>query len=167
MKGSLVPRLTQFHLILGATLVALAGCASRPNPGAGGSAASTGYDAFTPVLVSPLGVRLDPRPATPEQEERVRRADAALAASPNNVELIFEAAQAREAVWRYNESTALYTRALKLAPNDYRLYLNRAHRIIRLRRFDLAQQDLERSVSLDPYGFNSAYLLGLTYYLAG
>jgi tetratricopeptide (TPR) repeat protein len=160
-------RFALFTLTLGATLVALPGCGGQPGSQAGAPTPVNGYEAFKPVLVSPTGIRLDPLPATPAQEERIRKADAALTASPNDVSLMFEAAQAREAVWRYNESTDLYTRALKLAPNDYRLYLNRAHRVIRLRRFDLAQQDLQRSVALDPYGFNSAYLLALTYYLTG
>jgi tetratricopeptide (TPR) repeat protein len=78
-----------------------------------------------------------------------------------------EAALAREAVWRYNEAIELYSRGMEIAQDDYRMYLGRAHRIIRLRRFESALDDLNRSVELDPYGFNSAYLRGLTLYLLG
>jgi tetratricopeptide (TPR) repeat protein len=119
------------------------------------------------TLVSPLGKPLDPLPATAEQEERIRQADARLAADPPSVDLMIEAALAREAVWRYRESTELYTRALEIAPDDYRLYLNRAHRTLRLRLFDWALADLERAKALDPYGFNTAYLLGFTHYVRG
>jgi tetratricopeptide (TPR) repeat protein len=129
-------------------------------------AQQTGF-ALPAVLVSPLGRPLDPLPATAAQEETIRRADEALAADPRNVDLIVEAALAREAPWRYRESTALYTRGIEIAPDDYRLYLNRAHRTLRLRSFDWAKADLERARTLDPYGFNTAYLLGFTYYVMG
>ena len=101
------------------------------------------------------------------QAERIQRADDALSLDPENVDLILEASFAREDVWRYAEAVELYGRGLEIAPTDYRLYLGRAHRLIRLRQFDAALDDLDRAVQLDPYGFNSAYLRGLTYYLTG
>ncbi|HSW29861.1 MAG TPA: hypothetical protein VLH75_10305 [Longimicrobiales bacterium] len=119
------------------------------------------------TLESPLGKPLEPLPATAEQEESIRQADARLAAEPRNVDLIVEAALAREAVWRYRESTELYTIAIEIAPDDYRLHLNRAHRTLRLRLFDWALADLKRAKTLDPYGFNTAYLLGFTHYVRG
>jgi len=112
-------------------------------------------------------VSLAPLQPNKAQEARILRADEALSLDPENVELILEAASAREDVWRYNEAVDLYGRGLAVAPNDYRLYLGRAHRLIRLRHFDAALDDLDRAVQLDPYGFNSAYLRGLTYYLLG
>lgn len=132
--------------------------AASPSPGA---------LALPATLVSSLGIPLEPLPATAEQEERIRQADARLAADPRNVDLMVEAALAREAVWRYRESTELYTQALEIAPDDYRLHLNRAHRTLRLRLFDWALSDLERAKELDPYGFNTAYLLGFTRYVRG
>ncbi len=119
------------------------------------------------VPTSPLGVALEPRPETDEQTERIRRADEALAANPNDIDLTIEAALAREEVWRYDEAVALYTDAMELAPDDYRLYLGRAHRLIRLRRFEQALEDLNRAAELDAYGFNTAYLRGLLYYVTG
>jgi tetratricopeptide (TPR) repeat protein len=98
---------------------------------------------------------------------RIAAADSALAREPDNVDFIVEAGLAREGPWRYNESIALYTRGLRIAPDDYRLWLNRAHRLIRLRAFDLALRDLDRAAELDPRGFNTAYLRALTYYLMG
>lgn len=131
------------------------------------ASASGGALTLPATLVSPLGTPLEPLPATAEQEERIRQADARSAVDPSNVDLMVEAALAREPVWRYRESTELYTRALEIAPDDYRLYLNRAHRTLRLRLFDWALADLERAKALDPYGFNTAYLLGFTLYVAG
>ncbi len=110
---------------------------------------------------------LAPLQPSQAQAERIRRADHALSLDPKNVYLILEAAFAREDVWRYAEAVELYGRGLEIAPNDYRLYLGRAHRLIRLRQFDAALDDLDRAVELDPYGFNSAYLSGLAYYLTG
>lgn len=124
-------------------------------------------DRLPDVLVSPTGIRLDPRPPTPEQAARISRAEEALARAPRSIEALLEAAQAHEAPWQYRESTALYTRASEAAPEDYRPYLNRAHRTIRLRQFDWAIRDLQQSVALDSYGFNSAYVLGYAYYVTG
>ncbi|MBM3789950.1 MAG: hypothetical protein FJW35_06310 [Acidobacteria bacterium] len=120
-----------------------------------------------PAEYSPTGLRLSPNPETPEQSENIRRADEALRADPDNPERILEAARAREEVWRYNEAVDLYGRGIALAPGDYRFYLGRAHRNLRLRRFDIAMQDLARCAELDPLGFNTAYLRGLAYYLTG
>jgi len=143
----------------------MAACNGRPDasrdPAAGQAAAGAIAE------VSPLGITLEPQVATPEQEERIRAADAALEVVTDDPERLLEAAHAREAVWRYAQANALYTRALELTPDDWRIWLNRGHRRIRLRQLTAAQHDLERAKSLDPYGFNTAYLLGLTYYLQG
>ena len=77
------------------------------------------------------------------------------------------AARAREVVWRYGEAVELYGRAMQRSPDDYRLPLCRAHRLIRLRSLDSALEDLDRAKTLDPTGFNTAYLRGLTLYLLG
>jgi tetratricopeptide (TPR) repeat protein len=157
-------------LVLGVTLplcLLSAGCGGATPDQPAGAPPTRGAFALPATLVSPLGSPLDPLPATAEQEERIRQADALLAADPRSVDLMVEAALAREAVWRYRESTELYTRALEIAPDDYRLYLNRAHRTLRLRLFDWALADLQRAKALDPYGFNTAYLLGFTRYVMG
>ena len=101
--------------------------------------------------LSPLGQPMIPREPTDGEAARIRRADEALAASPDNVDLMVEAALAREDVWRYKEAIELYTKGVTIAPGDYRLYLGRAHRLIRLRRFSEALDDLNRSFDLDPF----------------
>ncbi len=117
--------------------------------------------------LSPLGIPMIPQEATADEAERIRRADEALAADPDSVDLLIEAALAREDVWRYKEAIELYTKGIVVAPDDYRFYLGRAHRLIRLRRFTEALDDLNRSFERDPYGFNTAYLRGLVHYLQG
>jgi tetratricopeptide (TPR) repeat protein len=117
--------------------------------------------------LSPTGIRLEPLAPTAEQSARIRRADEALASQPRNVDLLIQAALAREDVWRYVEAAELYGRAIDADPDDYRPYLGRAHRILRLRQFDRALADLNRAAELDPYGFNTAYLRGLVLYLRG
>lgn len=101
------------------------------------------------------------------QADRLRRADARLARTPEDVEAILEAALAREDLWRYAEAIELYDRGMSLAPEDYRMPLGRAHRLLRLRRFDEALSDLNRARELDPDGFNTAYLGALARYLLG
>ena len=51
-----------------------------------------------PVPSSPLGKRLEPRPETDEQAERIRRADEALTANPDDIDLLVEAARLLETV---------------------------------------------------------------------
>ena len=122
---------------------------------------------LTLSLVSPTGIRFEPGTPTAAQALAIARADSALAAAPADPERIVAAALAYESAWRYADAIALYTRGIRLAPDDYRMYLGRAHRLIRLRQFDDALADLDRSARLDPTGFNTAYLRGLTWYLLG
>jgi tetratricopeptide (TPR) repeat protein len=141
-------------------LVALAACAapdssSRPDDAGGGQG------------VTPLGVPMAPLTPDTAQGRRIRLADEALAGAPDSLPLILEAASAREAVWRYAEAVALYRRAAVGHPQDWRLALGMGHRLIRLRRSGEALAALERSLALDPEGFNAHYLLGLARYVRG
>jgi tetratricopeptide (TPR) repeat protein len=108
---------------------------------------------------------LPPLPATAAQHAGIEAASRRLAEAPGEVGRLVAAARARDPVWRYAEAIDLYTRALATRPDDWRLLVSRGHRLIRLRRLDEARADLERAVALDPYGFNSHYLLALTRYL--
>jgi tetratricopeptide (TPR) repeat protein len=113
-------------------------------------------------LVSPLGRKFE---ALPDKDGAVAKADAALAAQPGNPELILAAAQARDRIWRYSESIALYGQGIKAAPGDFRFPRYRGHRYISTRKFDLAVKDLERAKALAPGSFDVAYHLGLAHYL--
>jgi tetratricopeptide (TPR) repeat protein len=97
----------------------------------------------------------------------VEEADAALARAPDDVELLIAAGRVRRNFQQYRQALALYTRALELAPNDWRPYRYRGHRHISLRAFDAAIQDLEAARELAPLNWDVAYHLGLAYFLAG
>ncbi len=97
----------------------------------------------------------------------VAAADSALAESPNNVELLIAAGRVRRNFWHYRQAMALYSRAIELAPEDWRAYRYRGHRHISTRDFDRAIIDLERARNLAPFNWDVAYHLGLAYFLAG
>ncbi len=97
----------------------------------------------------------------------IARADSALAEAPDDVNRLIAAGRERRNFWHYNEAIDLYTRAMELAPGDWRPYRFRGHRHISIRRFDMAIRDLERARELAPHNFDVAYHLGLAYYLAG
>ncbi len=117
-----------------------------------------------PELTSPLSVELYARATSSEE---VVAADAALAEAPDDVDLIISAARERRNIWRYNEAIDLYTRAIELAPDDWRPYRFRGHRYISTRRYDEAIVDLQRARELAPDEFDVTYHLGLAYFLAG
>lgn len=107
------------------------------------------------------------REPTPEEAVRIAAADSALEEDPDDVARLVAAARVREDIWRYAEAVSLYGRAMARAPERYDLPLARGHRLIRLRSLDEAMTELDRALVLDPTGFNTAYLRGLTLYLQG
>lgn len=120
--------------------------------------------ARAPQAVSLFG---EPLYAQEDTTGAVAEADRALAEAPDDVELLIAAARVRRNFWQYRQEMALYTRAMELAPNDWRLYRFRGHRHISLRDFAAAAADLERARELAPANWDVAYHLGLAYYLAG
>ncbi|MGW8266617.1 MAG: tetratricopeptide repeat protein [Longimicrobiales bacterium] len=97
----------------------------------------------------------------------IAEADRALAEDPDDVDLIIAAARVRRNFWQYREAMELYTRAIQLAPGDWRPYRYRGHRHISVREFDRAIPDLERARALAPLNWDVAYHLGLAYYVSG
>lgn len=103
----------------------------------------------------------------PDTTGAIAKADSAMARNPRNIDTLIASGIARSNVWRYNEAIALYTRGLKIARRDARLYRHRGHRYISLRRFRDAIRDLERGRKLDPLSYDISYHLGLAHYMAG
>jgi len=136
-------------------------------PPAAAAVPMTVADLGAPVMESAYGKPFVSREADEEALAAIAEADAALAADPENIDLVVAAAQARAGLWQYNEAIEIFTRGLEVDPDDWRLYRHRGHRFISTRRYDWAVEDLERAVELDPYGFNSSYHLGLAYFLNG
>ena len=74
-----------------------------------------------------------------EQGARIVAAHEAWSVAPDSVLLAMEVAAAHEAVWQYREAIRVYDRALLANPDDWRLHLGRAHRLMRLRRLGEAE----------------------------
>jgi len=121
-----------------------------------------------PQAVSLLGEDLfameAPEPAT---VDAIAAADAALRADPENVDLLVEAGRVRRNAWQYRQEMAFYTRAMELAPDDWRPWRFRGHRYLSVRDFEAGIRDLERARELAPRDWDVAYHLGLAYFLAG
>ncbi len=97
----------------------------------------------------------------------IAEADAALETDPDDVDLLIEAGRVRRNFWQYRQAMRLYSRAIELAPGDWRAYRFRGHRHISLRDFNAAIEDLEAARELAPLNWDVSYHLGLAYYLAG
>ncbi len=116
----------------------------------------------------PEGTSLLGTPLRSEKDAdgKIAAADAELAKTPDKIEAMLKAGQARDAFLQFNASIAIYTKAIQAFPNDPRPYRWRGHRQISLRKFDLAIVDLEKARSLAPSSFEAAYYLGLAYYFS-
>jgi tetratricopeptide (TPR) repeat protein len=117
-----------------------------------------------PEATSLLGVPLH---AVRDTAGLIARADAELAADPDNLTRIINAGIARAAARRFNAAIEMFTRGIEKYPNEARLYRFRGHRYLTLRRFDEAVRDLERAAALDSTNYDIAYHLALAYYLTG
>jgi tetratricopeptide (TPR) repeat protein len=129
----------------------------------GGGRRSPSVDAPAgPEAISLLGVPLH---AIRDTAGVMARADAELAADPDNVTRIINAGIARASARRFNSAIEMFTRGIEKFPDEARLYRFRGHRYLSLRRFDDAVRDLERAVSLDSTNYDIAYQLALAYYV--
>ena len=117
-----------------------------------------------PQVVTALGRQYFARG---DADGAIAKADAALAADPNNLDLIIAAARAHDAALQFDASIAMYTKAIGMASDDVRAFRFRGHRFISTRKFDLAIKDLERALSLAPASFDVVYHLGLAQFLNG
>ncbi len=117
-----------------------------------------------PEIVSPLGVK---HFASTDEKGEVAAAEAKLTADPKNMDLLIALGRAQANIWRYNDAIETYTRGIKLAPSDWRLYRHRGHRYISTRQFDKALTDMQQAVKLNDKDFDIWYHLALAHYLKG
>lgn len=117
-----------------------------------------------PQVVSTLGRQFF---AKADADGAIAKAVAALAADPNNLDLLIAAGRAHDAALQFDASIALYTKAIGVAPDDVRAYRFRGHRYVSTRKFGLAIKDLERALALAPSSFDVVYHLGLAQFLSG
>ena len=125
----------------------------------------SGADATAePQAVSLFG---EPLYAQVDTTGAIAEADAALAATPGDLDALIAAGRVRRNFWQYREAIDLYTRAMELAPEDWRPYRYRGHRYISVREFDAAIPDLEAARDRALLNWDVSYHLGLAYFLAG
>jgi tetratricopeptide (TPR) repeat protein len=141
-------------------VIAVTACSTAEEGSAASGADATGEQ----QAVSLFGERLY---AQVDTTGVIAEADAALAAAPNDVEALIAAGRVRRDFWQYRGAMELYTRAMELAPDDWRPYRYRGHRYISVREFDEAIEDLEAARERAPLNWDVSYHLGLGYFLAG
>ena len=160
--------LTVRRALLSLVAVLVVGCGAEDTgdaPDQPGAASVTETDPTAePQTHSLFG---EPLYAMEDTTGQIAEADEALAAAPDDVERLIAAGRVRRNFWHYRQAMALYTRAMELAPDDWRPYRYRGHRHISLREFDAAARDLEAARERAPLNWDVAYHLGLAYFLAG
>lgn len=97
----------------------------------------------------------------------VLQAEDALAAAPDNVELMVAAGTALAGVRQMREAIDVFTKGLAAHPNSAVLYRWRGHRYLSIREFGRAERDLERGLELDPNLYGILYHLGIVRYAKG
>jgi tetratricopeptide (TPR) repeat protein len=154
-------------LFVALSTLGIACTASEPTPegpeaGAGILPAPDPED--EPQATSLLG---EPLYAQVDTTGSVAAADSALAEAPDDIERLIAAGRVRRNFWQYRQAMALYSRAIELAPGDWRPYRYRGHRHISVREFDQAISDLEAARERAPLNWDVSYHLGLAYFVAG
>ncbi|MFN2386318.1 MAG: tetratricopeptide repeat protein [Thermoanaerobaculia bacterium] len=146
----------------------------------------------TPEAVSLLGEPLFAPPLAPERrrelEERLSQARTLWERNPADADAIIWLGRRTAYLGRFREAVEIFSEGLRRHPENPRLYRHRGHRYVTLRKFDLAEADLERAARLiegspdeiEPDGLPNArniptstlqsniwYHLGLARYLRG
>lgn len=161
-------------VLLFSALLLSASCTGSPDrlPESGDATSATGVvervlaqdPMSAPQALSLFGEELFARE---DSTGAVARADSLLRQAPDDVERLIAAARERRNVWQYRQAIELYSRAIELAPNDWRPYRFRGHRHLSLREFESGIRDLEHARDLAPLNWDVSYHLGLAHFLAG
>lgn len=97
----------------------------------------------------------------------VARAQRALAADPQNVDLIIALGVAQSGARQFREAIATFTRGIGVAPRNAMLYRWRGHRHLSLREFDAALADFSQGLALDSAVYGIWYHLGIVRFVKG
>ena len=127
--------------------------------------------------MSLLGKPLHAAELAPEvkkkREDDLAKAQRDLEANPDSSDAALVAGDRMADLGRYREAIALFTDAIRKHPDDARLYLDRGHRYINVRRFRDALSDLQSARLLEQTKPDAAerqqilYHLALAHYLLG
>ncbi len=160
--------------MLPAVALALASCVSAPQPAP-----------VRNVQIAPLVMTSE---VQKQREEELAQAQREYDANPDSADAIIWLGRRTAYLGHYREAVDIFTQGIKKHPEDARLYRYRGHRLITLRRFHDAVNDLEYAARLvrgkpdevEPDGQPNArntpvgslhtnidYHLGLAYYLLG
>lgn len=133
-------------------LVLLATCAQSVPPPAAPQPTATPASAGAAEGVSLLGRPLVspelPAAVRRDREAKLAEARAAAAARPDDPEALIWLGRRTAYLGRYREAIDIFSRGVERFPEDARFLRHRGHRYLSLRRFDLAQADLEAAVRL-------------------
>ena len=128
-------------------------------------------DEKEPEVVSLLGKKLYAAPAEGEElaklQATLEEAARALETSPDNLEAIIVYGRALAGLWRYHEAIEVYSKGIKVHPDEAMLYRHRGHRYISIREFGKAASDMAKAAALNDKDFDIWYHLGLAHYLLG
>ena len=148
-------------------LIMLAACGGDSADGRGDSAPAVTMGSVLEPGQQAISLFGEPLFQQEDTTGAIAEADARLAESPDDVELLIEAGRVRRNFWQYRQAMELYTRAIELAPDDWRPYRFRGHRYISIREFESAVRDLEAARDRAPLNWDVSYHLGLAYFLSG
>lgn len=112
---------------------------------------------------SPAGVEYRSLPDTDD----VRKARAAVEASPRDVARLIELGVAQSGARQFREAIATFSRGLEIAPDNALLLRWRGHRYLSVREFDRALADLTRGGAIDATIYGIWYHLGVIQFLRG
>ena len=97
----------------------------------------------------------------------IKRAEAALALDPKNVQKIIALGVAQSGARQFREAIATFTKGIKIAPNEAMLYRWRGHRHLSVREFKEAESDLRHGFQLDSTNYGVLYHLGIVHFVKG
>src|SRR4030042_6920533 len=141
----------RFSLVLGLALFAF--CIVALN----GAQTATRQKDKEPEVVSLLGKKLYAAPAEGEElaklQATLEEAARALETSPDNLEAIIAYGRALAGLWRYPAAHEVYSKGIKVPPDEAMLYRHRGHRYISIRKFGKAASDMAKAAALNDKDF--------------
>jgi tetratricopeptide (TPR) repeat protein len=167
--------------------LAVFGCSSAAPPPPVEVSPALGAEAFS-FFGEPLAQPVLPPEIRADREAKLAESRAAVERSPGDPDALLWLGRRLGYLGRYREAIAIFSRGVRMHPEDARFYRHQGHRHITVRELDLAIADLEKAATLvegqpdevEPDGLPNArnvptstlqsnvwYHLGLARYLKG